>query len=80
MSISSPPAKRYITTRETAELVGVSRQTLAAWLRDPTSTFPRPLALTGRTHRYDLEEVLAWVASRRWLARIEATEPTSQPA
>jgi excisionase family DNA binding protein len=80
MSISSPPAKRFITTREASALVGVTRQTLRAWIADPTSTFPRPLALTGRTHRYDFEEVMAWIASRRWLARIEATAPTSQPA
>jgi predicted DNA-binding transcriptional regulator AlpA len=80
MSTSVPPppttttAKKILTTQETADLVGVTPTTLRAWRNDPASTFPKPFRLTSHSHRYDVEEVLAWIRTRRWLDRLAQGE------
>jgi excisionase family DNA binding protein len=51
-----------MTTRDVAEMLGVTEWTVRAWCRRNTGP---PFYRIGRSVRYDRAEVLAWRAARR---------------
>ncbi len=66
-------AKTY-TTREVAKLIGVSRQTLQAWIADGKIKPPPPVNLGGATFRFWTE------AHARRLRKFKGTlKPGPQP-
>jgi predicted DNA-binding transcriptional regulator AlpA len=71
--------RQLLTIAETASLARVNRKTLGFWARDPANTFPKPIRLSGRTVRYDLAEIEAWLGrARTWVNRVmEHGETTS---
>ena len=51
---------------EVTKLVNVTRPSLYRWLRDPRSTFPKPIKVgRGRTGavRWKRDEIVAWIES-----------------
>jgi predicted DNA-binding transcriptional regulator AlpA len=60
-----------------ARLVRVTPQTLRTWVKDKNSSFPKPLQISDKTVRYDLDEVEAWLRARAWARRmLDAPEAT----
>lgn len=60
---------KVITIKELSELLGVSRSTIYDWLNvkskryDPT--FPQKIKLGGSSVRFSLNDVEAWIESKR---------------
>jgi predicted DNA-binding transcriptional regulator AlpA len=82
MTEIAPPC-RLVKTQVIADLVGVTTQTLRTWAKNPHSTFPRPVWIAGKTVRYDLAEVEAWLADRRarlWVDKMLAAGETAASA
>ena len=48
--------------------LNVSKPTGFRWRNDPTLNFPRAIRLGPRVVRFDMDEVEAWVASRKGIA------------
>ena len=63
---------RLITLKDVPSMVGVSRNTLFAWME--RRQFPRGLQLSLRTRRWWRGEVLEWLATRE-LERNESKGP-----
>jgi prophage regulatory protein len=59
------PPRQLVRVQAIADLIGISGQTLRAWAKDPSSTFPKPVRLGPKSLRYDLAEVEAWLDARR---------------
>jgi predicted DNA-binding transcriptional regulator AlpA len=60
MSTTPTPEPVFARATEVARLLGVSRRTVSAWLRNPPDGFPRARRIKNR--RYFLRsEILAWV-------------------
>lgn len=53
----------FVDAQDLAERWGVSRQTALAYTR--YRGFPSPLALSGRTLRWTLDEVVEWEKARK---------------
>jgi len=51
--------------RHVADMLGVSVGTLRRLFKDPTSGFPRPIALSARAVGFDLDEIEAYLAARK---------------
>ncbi|WP_416211064.1 helix-turn-helix transcriptional regulator [Nitrospirillum sp. BR 11828] len=58
----NPSAEVLFTSSETAQLLGISPQTLAHWRVRGTS--PKYLVLNPRCIRYRASDVLAWLEAR----------------
>lgn len=55
-----------LTHEQVCELLGVTRQTLFAWRKDPEKQFPTALwDMTTRSLVWRLAEVEAWIAAQR---------------
>jgi predicted DNA-binding transcriptional regulator AlpA len=72
-AISAPQTPVFIPLEEVAGLIGVCTATVRRWARTHPD-FPKPFLLTERVWRWDREEILAWVAARRWLHALDAGE------
>lgn len=55
---------RLMDEKEAAKMVGMQRQTLAKWRMDGNPDAP-PFVRIGRSARYKLSTVRAWIASRQ---------------
>jgi len=55
-------AVRFIRTRQVLEMIGVGRTTL--WQMVRSGCFPRPVRVTQRMSRYQLEAVEEWMRLR----------------
>lgn len=64
MAITVVPARaeRLLTREETAEILGVKPQTLAAW--HSTRRYPLPVVKVGRSARYRPSDVQRFIESR----------------
>jgi excisionase family DNA binding protein len=78
MSSTSATVPRWISTTTAARIVGVTRQTIALWIRDPKSDFPRAYRLTKRILRLDEDEVRAWLTSKRLAPATPTTAGTGE--
>jgi len=58
----APDERRYLSTRQLAELTGLSHVTLELWRRQGRG--PAFLRL-GRRVRYDMRDVETWMAAQR---------------
>jgi predicted DNA-binding transcriptional regulator AlpA len=71
---TAPPAQQQlITPKQAAELIGVGIETIWNYCKDPDSGFPH-FRLSPKCIRIDRDELLGWLAARRWLGRIQAGE------
>lgn len=55
---------KLIDLQPVCALCGVKKSTVYAWLKDPTSDFPRPVRLSARMVRWSEAAVLQWVQNR----------------
>lgn len=55
---------RLIDEKEAAPMIGVKRQTLAKWRMSGNPDAP-PFVKVGRSCRYKLSTIKAWIASRQ---------------
>lgn len=63
MQTFQPTPKQYKPDIDVADRFCVTRQTVWNWLRnDPT--FPRPVRLSARCTRWDMDEIEAWAKAR----------------
>lgn len=62
--INIPPARRFVTDVEIAEIFGCHR-TWAWRMLKRDKTFPRPLKLSPGTTRWRAEEIEAWVDQKQ---------------
>ncbi|MBN1556188.1 MAG: helix-turn-helix domain-containing protein [Phycisphaerae bacterium] len=60
---------KMLTRKEAAEYLGVKPQTLAAW--HVTGKYNLPLVKVGRSCRYRLADLEAWLAARTVGAGVE---------
>ena len=63
-AINIPPARRFVTDVEIAEIFGCHR-TWAWRMLKRDATFPRPLKLSPGTTRWRAEEIEAWVDQKQ---------------
>jgi hypothetical protein len=69
-----PPAPQtFHSPAQAAGLLGVCIDTIWNYCKDPRAAFPH-YRLKGKTIRIDKDELLAWLACRKWLGRIRAGE------
>jgi hypothetical protein len=70
---TSPAQHKLLSPAEAAELVGVVHETILNWIKDPDSCFPH-FRINAKCIRIDPDELLGWLAARRWLGRVQAGE------
>ena len=58
------PAPLFFTHREVCVMLGITRPSLYAWIRDPETGFPAAVRLGPNTVRFRRAEVDAWLAAR----------------
>ena len=58
------PPRRVLSANEVCAMLGISRPSLYAWVRNPEIGFPKPVALGPNTVRYRVEDVERWFADR----------------
>jgi predicted DNA-binding transcriptional regulator AlpA len=72
---ASPPT--LISADEIAEILGLKRQTILGWVKEPPPGFPPAFLLTPRTIRWDKAEFLTWLRARRWVDHAAQAESAS---
>lgn len=65
---SQPPARqvsRILRWRQVADMLGLSIATLRRLAKDPDSGFPQPIPIGAQAVGIDLDELEAWIESRK---------------
>jgi predicted DNA-binding transcriptional regulator AlpA len=56
---------RYIRPKQLEEQYGIDRVTAWRWYNNDRLKFPKPIRLSPGFSVYDVDEILAWIESKR---------------
>lgn len=64
----STPHRRLEPFADVCAFLHISKPTGHRWRNDPAMNFPQAIRLGPRAVRFDMDEVVAWVASRKGIS------------